>query len=146
MTRDCPELWGPLGMGTVDRILRNLRFDLGQRKVLLVFDEAQHLSLACLETIRELLDDFRLTHDREAVGRVAIAPAVQPQHASIMRRRFSANWPRRRDQFLIADSAGAVTWPLPDVTSKKPSAISRSSCFEGMAPSVDRIGRGRMRD
>jgi hypothetical protein len=24
-------------MGTVDRILRNLRFDLGQRKVLLVF-------------------------------------------------------------------------------------------------------------
>src|ERR1035441_2939817 len=30
---------GAIGMGTVDRILRNLRFDLGQRKVLLVFDE-----------------------------------------------------------------------------------------------------------
>ena len=29
---------------------------------------------------------------------------------------------------------------------KKPSAISRSSCFEGMVPSVGRIGRGRMTD
>jgi hypothetical protein len=44
---------GALGLGTVDRILRNLRFDLSQRKVLLVFDEAQHLSIECLETIRE---------------------------------------------------------------------------------------------
>ena len=34
---------GAIGMGTVDRILRNLRFDLGQRKVLLVFDEALSL-------------------------------------------------------------------------------------------------------
>ena len=33
-----------------------LRFDVSQRKVLLVFDEAQHLSIECLETIRELLD------------------------------------------------------------------------------------------
>ena len=47
---------GAIGMGTVDRILRNLRFDLSQRKVLLVFDEAQHLSIECLETLRELLD------------------------------------------------------------------------------------------
>ena len=42
---------GAIGMGTVDRILRNLRFDLSQRKVLLVFDEAQHLSIECLETV-----------------------------------------------------------------------------------------------
>jgi type II secretory pathway predicted ATPase ExeA len=61
-------------MGTVDRILRNLRFDLSQRKVLLVFDEAQHLSIACLETIRELLDQpphcgllFAGTHELEAI-------------------------------------------------------------------------------
>ena len=61
-------------MGTVDRILRNLRFDLGQRKVLLVFDEAQHLSIACLETLRELLDQpphcgllFAGTHELEAI-------------------------------------------------------------------------------
>jgi type II secretory pathway predicted ATPase ExeA len=61
-------------MGTVDRILRNLRFDLGQRKVLLVFDEAQHLSIECLETLRELLDQpphcgllFAGTHELEAI-------------------------------------------------------------------------------
>jgi type II secretory pathway predicted ATPase ExeA len=65
---------GALGMGTVDRILRNLRFDLGQRKVLLVFDEAQHLSIACLETLRELLDQpphcgllFAGTHELEEI-------------------------------------------------------------------------------
>ena len=40
-----------IGLGTVDRILRSLRFDLSQRKVLLVFDEAQHLSIECLETL-----------------------------------------------------------------------------------------------
>jgi len=33
-----------------------VRFDFNDRKVLLVFDEAQHLSIDCLETIRELLD------------------------------------------------------------------------------------------
>jgi DNA transposition AAA+ family ATPase len=65
---------GAIGMGTVDRILRNLRFDLGQRKVVLVFDEAQHLSIECLETLRELLDQpphcgllFAGTHELEAI-------------------------------------------------------------------------------
>jgi DNA transposition AAA+ family ATPase len=65
---------GAIGMGTVDRILRNLRFDLGQRKVLLVFDEAQHLSIECLETLRELLDQpphcgllFAGTHELEQI-------------------------------------------------------------------------------
>jgi type II secretory pathway predicted ATPase ExeA len=68
------ESCGAMGMGTVDRILRNLRFDLGQRKVLLVFDEAQHLSIECLETLRELLDQpphcgllFAGTHELEAI-------------------------------------------------------------------------------
>ena len=62
------------GHGTVDRILRNLRFDLSQRKVLLVFDEAQHLSIECLETMRELLDQpphcgllFAGTHELEEI-------------------------------------------------------------------------------
>ena len=65
---------GAIGLGTVDRILRNLRFDLCQRKVLLVFDEAQHLSIECLETIRELLDQpphcgllFAGTHQLEEI-------------------------------------------------------------------------------
>jgi len=65
---------GAIGLGTVDRILRNLRFDLSQRKVLLVFDEAQHLSIECLETLRELLDQpphcgllFAGTHELEQI-------------------------------------------------------------------------------
>ena len=68
------ESCGALGLGRVDRILRNLRFDLNQRKVLLVFDEAQHLSIECLETIRELLDQpphcgllFAGTHELEEI-------------------------------------------------------------------------------
>ena len=68
------ESCGAIGLGTVDRILRNLRFDLSQRKVLLVFDEAQHLSIECLETLRELLDQpphcgllFAGTHELEAI-------------------------------------------------------------------------------
>jgi DNA transposition AAA+ family ATPase len=68
------ESCGALGIGTVDRILRNLRFDLSQRKVLLVFDEAQHLSIECLETLRELLDQpphcglpFAGTHELEEI-------------------------------------------------------------------------------
>lgn len=50
------EAAGSIGTGTADRILRNLRFDFGNRKVLLVFDEAQHLDVPCLETVRELVD------------------------------------------------------------------------------------------
>jgi DNA transposition AAA+ family ATPase len=68
------ERCGAIGLGTVDRLLRNLRFDLSQRKVLLVFDEAQHLSIECLETIRELPDQpphcgllFAGTHELEEI-------------------------------------------------------------------------------
>ena len=68
------ESCGAIGIGMVDRILRNLRFDLSDRKVVLVFDEAQHLSIECLETIRELLDQpphcgllFAGTHELEAI-------------------------------------------------------------------------------
>lgn len=43
-------------MGNADRILRNFRFDFHGRRVLIVFDEAQHLDQDGLETIRELLD------------------------------------------------------------------------------------------
>ena len=68
------ESCGAIGMGTLDRVLRNLRFDLSQRKVVLVFDEAQHLSIECLETLRELLDQpphcgllFAGTHELEKI-------------------------------------------------------------------------------
>jgi DNA transposition AAA+ family ATPase len=40
----------------LDPMLANLRFDFRHHRVLLVVDEAQHLSLDCFETLRELLD------------------------------------------------------------------------------------------
>ena len=40
----------------VDSMLNGIRFDYRDRRVLLVVDEAQHLSLDCFETLRELLD------------------------------------------------------------------------------------------
>jgi DNA transposition AAA+ family ATPase len=41
----------------IDRAIHNLRFDFKGCRVVLVFDEAQHLSVDCLEVIRELLDE-----------------------------------------------------------------------------------------
>jgi len=40
----------------IDQTLLSLRHDFGTRRVLLIIDEAQHLSHDCLETLRELLD------------------------------------------------------------------------------------------
>ncbi len=51
------EAAGTFTVGNADRILRNLRFDFSGRRVLIAFDEAQHLDNACLETVRELLDE-----------------------------------------------------------------------------------------
>lgn len=50
------EAFGVMSLGNADRILKNFRFDLRGRRVLIVFDEAQHLSNDCLETVRELID------------------------------------------------------------------------------------------
>lgn len=41
---------------SIDQMLNNIRFDFRERRVLLVIDEAQHLDLEALETVRELLD------------------------------------------------------------------------------------------
>jgi DNA transposition AAA+ family ATPase len=43
-------------VGRIDRILRNLREELRDTTSLFVFDEAQHLDMDCLETVRELHD------------------------------------------------------------------------------------------
>jgi DNA transposition AAA+ family ATPase len=40
----------------LDPMLANIRFEFRHHRVLLVVDEAQHLSLDCFETLRELLD------------------------------------------------------------------------------------------
>ncbi|MFL6313884.1 MAG: AAA family ATPase [Terriglobales bacterium] len=56
LMRAVAEAAGSISAGDNRRIFKNLRFDLGKRKVLFVFDEAQHLDVHCLETLRELLD------------------------------------------------------------------------------------------
>lgn len=56
MMKRVAEAAGSITSGDVDRILRNLRFDIGGRKVLFVIDEAQALNIPCLETLRELHD------------------------------------------------------------------------------------------
>jgi DNA transposition AAA+ family ATPase len=41
----------------IDRAIHNLRWDFKGARVVLYFDEAQHLSIECFETVRELLDE-----------------------------------------------------------------------------------------
>lgn len=43
---------------SIERTIRNLRFDFRGRRVALYFDEAQHLGVECLETVRELYDEL----------------------------------------------------------------------------------------
>ena len=43
-------------IGDIPRIVRNLRYDFRDRRVLLAIDEAQHLDVSCLEALRVLLD------------------------------------------------------------------------------------------
>jgi DNA transposition AAA+ family ATPase len=50
---------GSSAVGDTDRVLDNLLFDFGKRKIVIVFDEAQHLDVDCLETVRELLDRLK---------------------------------------------------------------------------------------
>lgn len=42
----------------IERTIANLRYDFAGRRVVLYFDEAQHLSVECLETVRELFDEL----------------------------------------------------------------------------------------
>jgi DNA transposition AAA+ family ATPase len=41
----------------IDRAIHNLRWDFRGARVVLYFDEAQHLSIDCMEVVRELLDE-----------------------------------------------------------------------------------------
>lgn len=42
--------------GTIDQLMRKLRFFLGNQRALLIVDEAQHLGLSGLEILRQFLD------------------------------------------------------------------------------------------
>jgi DNA transposition AAA+ family ATPase len=42
---------------SIERAIANLRYDFRGQRVILYFDESQHLSIDCFETARELLDE-----------------------------------------------------------------------------------------
>jgi DNA transposition AAA+ family ATPase len=48
---------GTEGSTSIDRAIHNLRWDFRGARVVLYFDEAQHLSIDCFESVRELLDE-----------------------------------------------------------------------------------------
>jgi DNA transposition AAA+ family ATPase len=47
---------GSSAVGDTPHIARSLRYDFRDRRVLVAIDEAQHMDLSCMETIRVLLD------------------------------------------------------------------------------------------
>lgn len=49
----CAGIWN---RGDIDRVIRKLRFFLGEQRMLLMVDEAQHLPHKSLEILRQLLD------------------------------------------------------------------------------------------
>jgi type II secretory pathway predicted ATPase ExeA len=55
MRRVCIAL-GSRARADIETMLQNIRFDYKHNRVLLVVDEAQHLSIESFETLRELLD------------------------------------------------------------------------------------------
>lgn len=50
---------GSIGDLSIERTINNLRYDYAGKRVALYFDEAQHLSVDCLEIVRELYDEMK---------------------------------------------------------------------------------------
>jgi DNA transposition AAA+ family ATPase len=50
------EAVGSICAGSIRNVIANLKYELQDKQCVIVLDEAQHLSLACMETVRELLD------------------------------------------------------------------------------------------
>jgi DNA transposition AAA+ family ATPase len=50
------EAAGAVSNGDIRNVFKNLRFELRGRRVIILLDEAQHLSISCMETVRELYD------------------------------------------------------------------------------------------
>jgi DNA transposition AAA+ family ATPase len=87
--------------GFIDQLIKKIHFHFAARRVLLVLDEAQHLDLACVETLRELLDQpphfgplFCGSHElqntfnhlemeqwRSRLNRVVVLPGISQQEA-----------------------------------------------------------------
>jgi len=102
---------------SIERTIANLRYDFQGRRVVLYFDEAQHLSIDCFETARELLDEephfslcFAGSHElhrvfsrfagtleqleRRITGKVRIPALTRDEATSILREELADVAPR----------------------------------------------------
>jgi DNA transposition AAA+ family ATPase len=115
---------GSLAAGNTDRIINNLRHELRKGKVLLVFDEAQFLSIECLETLRELLD----------IGLVGLLFAGSHQLEDIFDRLDMGQWRSRIRKgeglpgLALDEAQGIVKSELPKISaSSMADMIAKSS-------------------
>ncbi len=92
----------------IERTIANLRYDYAGRRVVLYLDEAQHLSVECLETARELYDELRWS--------LCFAGSHQLE-------RIFSKWVGDLEQ-LERRIASKIT--LPPVTAEEAAAIVRS--------------------
>jgi DNA transposition AAA+ family ATPase len=113
---------GSVPAGNTDRIITNLRYELRRGKSLLVFDEAQFLSIECLETVRELLD----------LGLVGLLFAGSHQLEDIFERLDMAQWRSR-----IRKGEG-----LPGLSLDEARAILKAELPSGSAAAIDKAIAG----
>lgn len=116
---------GSPSLGGIDRIINNLRHELRHGNVLLIFDEAQFLSIDCLEILRELLD----------IGLVGLLFAGSHQLEDIFDRLDMAQWRSRirKGQGLpglsLQEAQGIVKSELPKISASS-MADMIAQCYE----------------
>lgn len=116
---------GAVVLGGTDRIINNLRHELRKGKVLLIFDEAQFLSIECLETLRELLD----------IGLVGLLFAGSHQLEDIFDRLDMAQWRSRIRKgeglpgLSLEEAQGIVKSELPKISASS-MADMIAKCYE----------------
>jgi DNA transposition AAA+ family ATPase len=116
---------GSVSLGNTDRIINNLRYELRKGKSLLVFDEAQFLSIECLETVRELLD----------IGIVGLLFAGSHQLEDIFDRIDMAQWRSRIRKgeglpgLSLEEAQNIVKSELPKITQASMMDMI-STCYE----------------
>jgi hypothetical protein len=117
------EAVGSLAIGDTQRLVRNVRFELRNRQAALIFDEAQHLDVHCLETVREL-------HDREPnVGMLFLG---SHELGSTFKRLDMEQWSSRVHQ--IAD--------LPGISEAEASVIIRGELGNESAEQIVEFPKG----
>lgn len=148
---------GSSPIGNTDRVIQNLRFDFGNRRVLIVFDEAQHLDIASLETVREILDElgcgllFAGSHD--VIRTFARSSELEQWNSRL---RITAELPGLTDseaEQIVKEELGTASARqiaallkdsrVPDIR-KKQDYISARRLFFGMTAIRERLEKARV--